>query len=347
MDEEKLSNTKNEISVSDKASFLVRYWELMIGFILISWPPFFGFVYFNAFLTGIGFDGYHIDLSIQESIFYFLKGTVGVWGLNLIFNEFNLIVSLFISIFVFIITISGWKWKHDIKIGLISLRRFLAGGYSYEVVGWPTSFKFSLLKTVLSFIIIMCVPIILWGALALAFMMAIIAYPLGKNDGLDLLQSEKCIYPKPGDECAKFKVDGSFSSGYLVYGTDKKNFIINENGRYVVDVKGNVLFYRPFENSIYENSSNKKFDSSLWTKDISARPNMLFDLKSNYLEKINLIEFHKSFGLSDSRGSYLHPEFPVFKLSDEKDCVAVFPFEWKNKTIMDIRLFGNCSGVIK
>ena len=329
-----------------KTYWFSRYWELIVGFVLLSWPPFFGYIYFNAYLSGIGFEGFYVNLNIQESILYFLKGTVGIWEFNLIFNYSNVFIALMISVFVLIISISGWRWREDLKRIWPSLRMFMLTDYSYDTVGSIKSCFFSFFKSVLSFIFVMSVPVMFWGAMTIAFLMAIIADPLGENDGVELLQTERCIYPRQGMGCAEFKIGDEYKAGYLVYGSEKASFIINKNGRYVIGVKGNIIFHKPFENPIYESISNEDFDVLLWANDPGARPKMLFDIKNKYLDKVKLNDFRKYFGVSDSKGSYLYPEFPSYKLSDDKNCTVVFPFNWDNNLITDMRFFGDCKGVI-
>lgn len=312
--------------------------------IVTSWAPFYGYTYLNGYVAGAGFEADYINLPIQEAVYYFLIGISDIWGSDIFFHEIYRYIAIELGIFTFLITVYLLRvdYTNDrLKKFKIKRDKILESIKS----NWYSTIAFSVATSVFVGGVVLVMPIILWGSLAIVFLFAILGNPIGINNGKDALIENICIYGKPGSDCNILRIGSDRLIGYSLYMNDKYIYFISSKGRYQSTLKGEVVMYKPFSLNFKINAPDTiKFNNKEWENNISSRAGMLEDFWSTKLEGITGEHILKQLGTSDD---YFHyDEFPAYKLSDKTDCKIAFPVDWVSGKVVNVVFSGNCKGII-
>ena len=253
---------------------------------MTSWAPFYGYTYLNGYVAGAGFEADYINLPIQEAVYYFLIGISDIWKSDLFFHEIYRYIAIELGIFTFLIMVyllrvdytndrlKKFKIKRDKIIG--SLKN-----------NWYSTIAFSIATSVFVGAVMLAIPIMLWGSLAIVFLFAILGNPIGIHNGNDALVENNCIYGKPGSDCNILKVSDESLVGHPIYMNDKYIYFISSKGRYQTTLKGEVVMYKPFSLDLKINVPDSiKFNHKEWKNNISSRAKMLEDFWSERPEAV-------------------------------------------------------------
>ena len=320
--------------------------KIIVAFAIVtSWAPFYGYTYLNGYVTGAGFEAGYINLPIQEAVYYFLIGISDIWKSDLFFHEIYGYIAIELGLFTFFIMVyllrRGDFYNDKLK-KLSDKRDTIIRSLRSN---WYSTITFSVATSVFVGAVMLAIPIMLWGSLAIIFLFAILGNPIGIHHGNDALVENNCIYGKPGSDCNILKVSDESLVGHPIYMNDKYIYFISSKGRYQTTLKGEVVMYKPFSLDLRINTANSiKFNVQKWNVNISSRANMLEDFWIERPEAVTGEFVTKHLGKSDAKFHY--DEFPAYKLSDKTDCKVAFPFDWVDKEVVNVVFSGNCKGII-
>lgn len=310
----------------------------IVTIIITSWVPFYGYMYLNAYLAGLGFESVYVPVDIWEAVFYFFQATSSI---------FNVVDSIYVKKFTWFCL--------GIGLAVFIKYYFLDDWFNYYVQDYfnhsnerlkqsgNEHFLVSLVLGVGTAALIFSLPFIIALLLAFLFIFSVLGNSDGHKDGEKELITNECIYAKPNSDCSQVLINNKPTPGYVAYSNEKVTFFVTYNGRYFLNSKGHIVQYKPFNKEIEPLSDNSlPFNTQNWKQDISSRRHMLEDFMNNDQTSITLKKVINELGKPDSLFHY--PEFPAYKLSENSDCSIAFPYNWKDLKITNVVLFGNCNG---
>jgi hypothetical protein len=338
-------NLKPKNSSPDMKGGFSKYRGAIAGFIILAWPPFYGYMFLHGYLSGLGYDNTHVSLDIQEAVWFFSAGMLGLWqNLDgvvsaLMYIALALGVIVFMMLLLDLIFVDKIKSKYEDKIKEIKSVNY----YAWAKNRIMRSLAISAISGGLIFLISFLVPIFIILAFTISFLFLIVGDTIGLKAAQSDFKNEICIYAKSDSNCAKVSINSVDNSGFIAYSNEKSAFFITSDGRYQLNDRGRVMQYRPFVVDTIKHFGKKSFDSALWASNVNGRSSILNSFISGNKKTLTADHVFKTLGPSDIEFHY--PEFPAYKLSEKKDCNVGFPFDWESKRIVNIVLFGDCKGV--
>ena len=327
-----------------KKIFWTKSKIIVVIAIVTSWAPFYGYTYLNGYVAGAGFEADYINLPIQEAVYYFLIGISDIWKSDLFFHEIYRYIAMELGIFTFFIMLYILRvdfYKDKLKKLSYTRDTIIRSLRS----NWYSTITFSITTSIFVGILMLAIPIMLWGSLAIVFLFAILGNPIGINNGKNALTESICIYGKPGSDCSILKVNNEELIGHSLYMNDKYIYYISAKGRYQTTLKGEVVLFKPFSLNLKINVPDTiTFDHKEWKNNISSRAKMLESFWSERPEVVASQYVFNLLGKSDV--TFHYDEFPAYKLSEKTNCKIAFPFDWVSKEVVNVVFSGNCKGII-
>ncbi|MEH6345476.1 MAG: hypothetical protein V7785_10360 [Bermanella sp.] len=323
-----------------KKIFWTNSKKLALIAIVTSWVPFYGYMYLNAFLSGVGFESVYVSMDVWEAVYYFFSSTSEFWGRNFLEGNKYIYYSISIAVIIFIALI------------VIFYEISPPEPISFKVNGWYISLKASkyykfliaLFIATLTGTVVYLLPYIVLIGFALIFLFAVVGNLFGLNDGRQTLVEEPCIYAGSDSYCASILIGEDHKVGYVAYSNEKHTFFVASDGLYYLNSKGRVLQHRPFIPSLKKYSlSRNRFDPNNWESNILSRWDMLEDYIENPEYELTRDTVLEHLGQSDSFFHY--KEFPAYKLSEEPLCSVAFPYDRATKKVVNVVVYGECKGM--
>lgn len=338
MDTEKLAMSEKAIVKGNYS----KYWVSLLVFIVVSWPPFYGYTFLKSYLDGFGFESTHFSIDIQEAIWFFFAGISDLWSglpkfINWLFNY-----SLSLGILVFFLVFIGLSVNKKTKVKLTKITKNVYA----SLVDWLNRhhctkvFLLSIISAFCTSLLVYSIFIFLLTSLTLVFLFSILGDIYGGNEAGKELIKNQCIYAPFDSDCPKIEIDGDKKSGLVVYSNEKSTFFATSDGRYQLNDKGRVVQFRPFKISQINGLGSETFIPEKWMANIKDRSAMLNDFIANNKDNLTAELVFKSLGDSDVKFHY--KEFPAYRLSSTSTCSVGFPFNWETKEIVNVVQFGNC-----
>jgi hypothetical protein len=333
---------KRENKDLNKKGWLSKYWGAIGGFIILSWPPFFGYMFLHGYLSGLGYGNTFVSLDVQETLWFFSAGISGVWGnlggvISKIFY-IALAAGIIMSLMLLFDFLFSEKIKSKYSDNINSIKD--VNYYTWAKEGFIRAILFSAFSGGTVFFVSYAVPFLLILAFSVFFGFLVIGDLIGSKDAVSDLKNEPCIYAKPESNCTLVNVSGKEVAGFIAYSNEKATFLITTAGRIQLNNKGRVIQSKPFLLDIVEGLGKAEFFRKKWVENIDGRSAMLNDFISKNKENLNADKVFKLLGKSDIEFHY--KEFPAYKLSTNSTCSVGFPFNWETKEIVNVVRFGEC-----
>lgn len=316
------------------------YLKGFVSFIVLSWVPFYGYMYLNARLSGIGYQSVFVAIDVWEAVYYFIISATDLFKYMYFGVEYAiavLIVGMAIFLTMLLVTcrcIPREKIKIIVAEKNTKLSKFLRNNFVFSFVG-------AIFTAASLYVIPMAISIIL----GIVFLFSILGHVNGLKDGKDVLVGNKCIYAKPESSCVHLTINDLPKIGYVDYSNDKSTFFISNDGIYYLGAKGQVKQHKSFTLDLdMKVDSKEKFNANKWGEDVSSRVGMLKDFWNAKPEGVTGEYVLKQLGKSDV--TFLYKDFPAYQLSKITDCKVAFPFDWISKEVVNVVFSGNCKGVI-
>lgn len=330
----------NDVPV--KKVFWTNSMKLAFIAIVTSWVPFYGYMYLNAFLSGVGFESVYVSMDVWEAVYYFFSSISKFWERDILEGNEYLYYSISIAVIIFIALI------------VIFYEISPPETVSLKVKGWYSSlkerkyYKFftALFIAAVTGIAVYLFPYIILIGFAVIFLFAVVGNLFGLGDGKQALVEESCIYADNDSHCASILIGEDHRVGYVAYSNEKHTFFVANDGLYYLNSKGRVLQYRPFIPSLRSYSKKSvSFDPELWRINIALRWDMIesFIEPSKYELTRDIVLQH--LGESDTKLKLHYSEFPVYKLSEKTNCRVAFPYNWVTEKVINIVVLGKCEGI--
>jgi hypothetical protein len=337
-----------EVNIPEPKEVVVKkvFWtkskKLALIALVTSWVPFYGYMYLNAFLSGIGFESVYVSMDVWEAVYYFFSSTSEFWGRDFLESNKYLYYSISIAVTTFIALI------------VIFYEISPPEAVSLKVNGWYFSLKDSKYYKFLTALFIAAMtgtavyllPYIILIGFALIFLFAVVGNLFGLNDGKQALVEEPCIYASSDSYCASILIGEDHKVGYVAYSNEKHTFFVANDGLYYLNSKGSVLQHRPFMPSlkIYTENGNS-FDPKIWKSNIALRWGMLESFIESPKYELTRDIVLQHLGESDTKLKLHYSEFPVYKLSGNTNCRVAFPYDWVTEKVVNVVVFGKCEGI--
>jgi hypothetical protein len=316
------------------------YLKGFVIFIVLSWVPFYGYMYLNARLAGIGYQSVFITIDVWEAVYYFFISATDFFENTYLSLEYAL-YSMKMAGLIFIGLLLGTcKCLTSDRV-----KGFVKEGATWVSKVLKNNFIFSFVAAFFSFILLYLTPAIITAIFSLIFLFSVLGHFYGIKDGKAVLNEIKCIYAKPNSSCVQLIVDGQPKRGHVDYTNDKHTFFISNDGIYYLGAKGQMKQYRPFTLELdIKVNSKEKFNLKEWQKNVSSRIEMLEGFWNARPSHVTGEYVLKQLGKSDV--AFHYDEFPAYKLSVKTDCKVAFPFDWVSNEVVNVVFSGNCKGVI-
>lgn len=340
MDAEKLAVSEKAIENTNYS----KYWISLVVFIVVSWPPFFGYMFHQSYLADLGFQSVYVQLSVQESLWFFYSGMS--WAIGKINDiqfkwfEFSIFIGGVVCVITFIDLMLKDSSREKVSVKIYSLLQKLS--YENAKGNLTKSFFLSLIIWVFLSVVIFLLPKIILTVFVIVFLFSVVGDFFGSEAAKDELEQKVCIYAPFDSDCPKIEIDGNKKSGLVVYSNEKSTFFVTLDGRYQLNDKGRVVQFRPFKVSQIHGLGRKLFTPEKWKTSINDRSAMLNDFIANNKDNLSAERVFKVLGNSDSEKEFHYKEFPAYKLSATSTCSVGFPFNWETNEVVNVVKFGQC-----
>ncbi len=330
----------DQVAKKEKRIGWSTYVKGFITFVFISWVPFYGYMYLNARLSGIGYQSVFVAIDVWEAIYYFIISATGLFKYIYFGFEYAM-YSLGIGM-VILITLLIMSCDYELKRKVIV---FIAWSKPKVADSLQSDVGFSIAASIFASLLLYLTPIIVSGIFSIIFLFSILGFVNGEQNGRDVLTENKCIYAKPKSSCVRLTINGSQKIGYVDYSNDKSTFFISNDGIYYLGAKGQIKQHKSFTLDLdMKVDSKEKFNAKKWGEDVSSRVGMLKGFWNVKPENVTGRYVLKHLGESDV--IFLYDEFPAYKLSEKTDCKVAFPFDWVSNEVVNVVFSGDCKGII-